>query len=484
MLMEFVPGQHIHFVGIGGVGLSAIARVLLERGCKISGSDRNLNTLTDALAQAGATIYPGHDAAHIAGADAVIVSSAVRNNPEVIAAEEDDIPVYKRREIMAALLNGRYVIAVAGTAGKTTTTALITHLLREGGKDPGYIVGGVLANTGTNAANGTGRMFVVEADEYDNMFLGLRPNLAVITNIDYDHPDFFKSEDAMFESFRQFADLLTGRDDALLTCVDNPGSRRLHRERWWATGSGHTYGLSEEAHYRAQNVRVEPDGTTAFEVTWAAWTDEGGNPDKVFTLGTVRSPLPGLHNVQNVLAAITVVNRFCNIPFETVAQAVASFAGTGRRFEVLGEVDGVVVIDDYAHHPAKIRATLQAARSRYPDRAIWAVWQPHTYSRTQALLADFAESFGDADQVVVTDIYAAREFPLPGVDGAAVTSRLAQSHKSVNFSATLAEVTDLLLTKVTKNAIIVVMSAGDASQLGYTYLARRRGQPSTGENPL
>ncbi|MBC8100088.1 MAG: UDP-N-acetylmuramate--L-alanine ligase [Armatimonadetes bacterium] len=449
-MMDFSAGQHWHLVGIGGVGLSAIARVLLERGCIVSGSDRATNLLTDALARDGATLYTGHDASHISGAHGVIISSAIYDNPEVQAAQDAGIPVYKRRDILEALLAGRQVIAVAGTAGKTTTSALIAHILIEAGVDPGYIVGGVLANTGTNAAWGSGRWFVIEADEYDNMYHGLRPDTAVITNIDYDHPDFFPTETAMIASFEAFASLV--RDDALLLCADNAGTRQLHARR----PDAHLYGISRDADYPAEAITVDADSMTRFEVP---------------NMGALRSPLPGLHNVQNVLAAALVTHHYCHVPLATVRQAVASFLGTGRRFELLGEADGVLVIDDYAHHPAKIRATLQAARSRYPAHTLWAVWQPHTYSRTQALMDDFALAFDDADQVLVTEIYGAREQPLPGVSGAELVKRI--KHKNVTFTSSLTDATNLLLGAVTKPAIIIVMSAGDGSQIGHAYLARK-----------
>lgn len=467
--MQFSTGQHVHFVGIGGIGLSAIARVLLERGYRVSGSDRARNALTDALARDGATIYEGHHADNIDGADMVIISSAVRNNPEVIEAESLDIPVYKRQDIMAALLAHRRVIAVAGTAGKTTTTALIAHILTTCGKPAGYIVGGVMGNTGTNAANGNGRDFVVEADEYDNMFHGLRPNLALITNIEYDHPDFFKDEAALFASFEKFTDQLTP-DGALLLCADDAGTRQLYQQQ----RRGHTYGLSEDAHYRAQNIRQDADGFTLFDVTWAAWmTSDDGKPTKHHLMGTVRLPMSGTHNIQNALGALIVATRFCHLPFEQAAAALETFQGTGRRFEQLGEAGGVTVIDDYAHHPAKIRATLQGARSRYPQHAIWAIWQPHTYSRTQTLLHDFETAFQDADHVLVTDIYAARELPIKGIDGASVAQRIQQQHKSVNFVASFDDAVALLLENVQNPAVVVVMSAGDANQIGKNYLAEQ-----------
>lgn len=468
MTQLFIPGQHIHIVGIGGSGMSAVARILLERGYKVSGSDRTLSPITEALSKTGATIYQGHDAANIDGADVVLVSSAIQNNPEIIVAQENNIPIYKRREFMAALTQGKEVIAVAGTAGKTTTTALITHILRMCDRDPSYIVGGTMANTGTNAGNGNGKWFVIEADEYDNMFHGLQPDIAVITNLDYDHPDFFKTEAEMLDSFRHFASLVSPTG-ALLLCADNTGSKRLYHEYHHHTGGGHTYGLSEDAHYRAENVRVTQNGKTVFDIVWSAWTDERGKPEKYYPLGTIHSPLSGIHNVQNVLAAVVVTSRFANVPFDEVARAVETFKGTGRRFEIVGEKDGIIVIDDYAHHPSKIRATLQGTRSRYPDCTIWAVWQPHTYSRTQTLMEDFATAFDDADHIVVTEIYAAREAPIMGVNGEAVAAKI--KHKNVNFSASLSETVALLVEKVRKPAIIVVMSAGDASRIARDYLA-------------
>lgn len=463
-MMEFKPGQHIHIVGIGGFGMSAIARILLERGFTVSGSDRHLNSLTDALARDGAIIYAGHAAQQIENADLLLISSAIRHNPEVIAADEFDIPVYKRKDILAALMRQQQVIAVAGTHGKTTTTALITHLLQTCGLDPSYIVGGIMGNTGTNAGVGTGRAFVIEADEYDNMYHGLWPNIALITSIEYDHPDFFTSEAALMQSFTDFALRLRHSEDVLLVCADQPKPMRLYHDRQSAGGGSHTYGLSQNAHYRGENIRVEA-GYTVFEVSWAVWTDREGQPTKYQTLGTVRSPMFGEHNVQNALGALCVANRFCNLPFDQVAEALTQFKGTGRRFELRGEIDGLTVIDDYAHHPTAIRATLQGARSRYPDHQLCAVWQPHTYSRTEQLLDDYAAAFGDADQVIVTEIYAAREHPSPhSLNGAQVAKHL--QHPKTHFAPTFDQAVDYLRQSLDRPAVIVIMSAGDAPKIG------------------
>jgi UDP-N-acetylmuramate--alanine ligase len=469
MTARLAPGQHIHFVGIGGIGLSAIARVLLERGCKISGSDRAPNTLTDALIRDGAIIMPGHRAENITTPDIVIVSSAIHGNPEVEAAQARGIPVYKRKDIIADLMVDRYVIAVAGTAGKTTTTAMIVHILRENGLRPGYVVGGVMANTGTNGANGSGEVFVIEADEYDNMFHGLRPNTIVLTNVDYDHPDFFPSHEVMKESFRTFLRQMA-QPGVLIACADDPIARDLAREMRHAGYYAGTYGFRDTAHYTIQNLQPYSEGVR-FDIG-SAWDEHGVYDEPHIDYQGVILPLPGDHNAQNALAAmLAAMNR--GLSFENAAHALATFQGTGRRFEVLDDTDGIALINDYAHHPAKIRATLQAARARYADRAIWAVWQPHTYSRTEALIDDFAAAFGDADYVLVTEIYAAREQAGPEtITGTQTAARI--EHPQVTFTPTFQIAVDRLMANVQPPAAIVLMSAGDADQIGLDYLGRRR----------
>lgn len=478
-IMQFTPGQHIHFVGIGGAGLSAIARILLERGLTISGSDRTLNPQTTALARDGATIYEGHDAKNIQGADMVIISSAIKNNPEVQAAEAAGIPVYKRKDIMAALMEGKHVIAVAGTAGKTTTTAMIVHILRECGVDAGYIVGGVMLNTGTNAGNGRDDVFVIEADEYDNMFHGLRPNTIVLTNAEWDHPDFFPTEQAFMDSFMQFMSLLDANSGALIACADDPGALKLYGHKM--ARNGHTYGLSADRddHYYAANVHTSADGHTQFDLyhvperiipeDQVMQTLPEADPTPKF-IGSVRLALAGRHNVLNAVAALTTAQRI-GVTFESAIHAIASFKGTGRRMEMRGEANGVIVIDDYAHHPTKIKATLEAVRMRYPDHQIWAVWQPHTYSRTQTLLADFLKAFDAADQVLITPIYAARETPIEGIDHQRVAA--AVQHPGVRAVDSLDDAAKVLLSDVTAPAIILIMSAGDAPRIGEKFLAER-----------
>ncbi|MCU0482285.1 MAG: Mur ligase family protein, partial [Anaerolineae bacterium] len=329
--MEFIAGQKIHFIGIGGFGISAIARILLERGFAISGSDRSANELTEALARDGAMVYLGHKPEHVHGADMVIRTSAVKDDhTEVLEANRLNIPVYKRQDILEALLKYHFVIAVAGTHGKTTTTAMITHILQAIGEDPSYIVGGIMANTGKNAGVGRGNTFVIEADEYDNMFWGLRPNIAILTNIEYDHPDFFATEEDMLNSFRVFL----GRIDPkgmLIVCVDSPLAMKLAHE------SGRrmlTYSIyNDGARLRGKSIGVV-DEQTQFVLT---------SIDGLYQ--PIRLPTTGIHNVQNAIAALLACeDNYFNL--NRAISALATFKSTGRRFEIRGERDGIIVVDD------------------------------------------------------------------------------------------------------------------------------------------
>ncbi|MBL8160644.1 MAG: UDP-N-acetylmuramate--L-alanine ligase, partial [Anaerolineae bacterium] len=361
--------------------------------------------------------------------------------------------VYKRQDIMADLMRGQRVIGVAGTKGKTTTTAMIAHILLDCGRDPSYIVGGVMGSTGDNARVGAGGWFVVEADEYDNMFLGLRPDVAVITNIEWDHPDFFPTPQAMIESFRRFAALLP-HDGLLLTGADTPPLSVHHvaHKRYGLTAS--------EPDWCIHTLRYE-DSQQVFDVT-----------HRGVTLGTVRLGLPGAHNALNALAALAVAHH-AGVPFAEAATALASFKPTARRFELRAEINDIAIIDDYAHNPMSIRAVLDAARQRYPGRAIWAIWQPHTYSRTQALFADFVTAFAAADHVLITDIYAAREQPMPGVNSAALVAAI--QHADARHTATFDDAVAALRDGVRAPAVVLIMSAGDAPQIGIAYERLLRG---------
>jgi UDP-N-acetylmuramate--alanine ligase len=462
-MIYLIPGQHIHIIGIGGTGMSAIARVLLEQGFNISGSDAKLNALTDALERDGASVYEGHHPANIAGAEMVLVSSSINTqNPEIAAALSRNIPVYKRSDIIGTLMSGQAVIGVAGTHGKTTTTGMVTHILRETGQQPSYIVGGTLNNTNTNAGVGAGRAFVIEADEYDYMFLGLKPNIAIITNVEYDHPDFFTTPEMLYEAFRRYAALVPS-DGLLVMCADSLQARAVLPTQ--NPPNVLTYGVqSPTADWRAVNLRMEDDHSV-FEV-------QRGEQ----TLGTVRLQLFGAHNVANALAALIAADAQ-GVAFADAAAALTSFTGSGRRFEVRGELHSaqgtITVLDDYAHHPTAIRATLEAVRARYPNRAVWAVWQPHTYSRTQALLGEYLSAFTAADAVLVTDVYGAREQATADtITSAQVVAQI--KHRYARHTPKLIDALDALDIAVSAPAVIVVMSAGDANQICSEFLNRRQ----------
>jgi UDP-N-acetylmuramate--alanine ligase len=460
---RFVPGQHIHIVGIGGFGMSALAQVLLHQGYYVSGSDRRPNALTQALEQEGAVIFRSEDAQNVMGAEMVIATSAAQaDHVELAMARALGIPVYKRSDVIADIMSGQTSIAVAGTHGKTTTTAMIAHILIETLQSPSYIIGGVLRSNGRNAGVGTGRAFVIEADEYDHMFLGLRPDIAVVTNIEYDHPDFFKTPNEMVQAFNQFVDLLPV-DGLLVACADSPTTAILAQNRLVAGWPVITYGVQNpQADWRAANIHIDSAYQTVFDVIRAGEL-----------LGTVSLQIPGEFNVQNALAALIAADQQ-GVPFAEAARALATFQGAGRRFQARGEVDGVLVIDDYAHHPTAIRVNLEAAKERFRTRAIWAVWQPHTYSRTQALWDGYVMAFGAADHVIVTEIYAAREDPVPGVSSADLAQAI--HHPDVHHAPTFDDAVDYLLRHVQPPAVVLIMSAGDAPLIGVNYLKMRQGK--------
>ena len=463
MSIALIPGQHIHIVGIGGFGMSAIARVLLDSGYQVSGSDQQLNALSEALRKDGVTIYEGHQAENIIGAEIVVMSSAVpESNPEIQTARLAKIPVLYRREFMSALTEGHQTIAVAGTHGKTTTTAMLIHVMREAGLDPSFIVGGVMKNTGNNAGAGMGEHFVIEADEYDNMFLGLTPSIAVVNNIEYDHPDFFHTPADMLNSFQNFVNLLES-DGLLVVNVDDEIPRTFGETRRAELFPVQMFGIENKAaDWWAVDPTPNTEGGIDFTVCQGAMT--GG------VIGKVRLGIPGTHNVQNAMAVITVA-RYLGIPFEIISKALANFQGTGRRSEKMGEAAGVKVISDYAHHPTAIKATLKTWREQPHLRQLWAVWQPHTYSRTRALADTFKESFGAAHHVLVTDIYAAREKFSPGLDSGDLERLIQQTgHPDARHSGDLFDTAQILANEVKPGDIVVILSAGDAPRIGQALL--------------
>jgi UDP-N-acetylmuramate--alanine ligase len=458
----------VHLIGIGGSGLSAIARVLLESGYTVSGSDRLSSPLAESLRADGVRVWFSHQASNVKGADLVVRSSAIPDdNPEVLAALAAGIPVLKRADFLGQLMQGKQSIAVAGSHGKTTTSAMIAWMLVDAGLDPSFIIGGVLKNLGVNARAGQGQSFVIEADEYDHMFLGLNPDIAVITNIEYDHPDCYPTPAEYHQAFLDFANRLAP-DGWLLGCSDDPGAVDLSVALSAIPGfkgKVGSYGLNDKASvpasYQASQLAPNAAGGFSFKAVYHA-------PDgSAVALGEVTLQTPGEHNVRNALAALAVGHHL-GIPLAQVSHALGAYQGTGRRFDVIGEPCGIALINDYAHHPTEIRATLAAARVRYAGRRLWAVWQPHTYSRTQALQAEFFTAFIDADQVVVTEIYAARE-PARAFSSASLVASM--PHPSVHFVPSLDEGLRFLLAHLAPGDVVLVLSAGDADQISVQLLA-------------
>ena len=473
--------KSVHFIGIGGTGLSAIARVLLESGYQVTGSDRILSPLAKSLMEEGVRVAIGHRAENIEGAQLVVRSSAIPDdNVEVIAAHTQGIQVLKRSEFLSSLMDQKMGIAVAGTHGKTTTTAMIAWVLTSLRQDPTFIVGGVINNLGTNAHAGKGHAFVIEADEYDHMFLGLKPKIAVVTNIEHDHPDCYPTPEDFFNAFNEFA-AQVGSDGTLLVGVNDGGAARLgqiarsrgQRVLSYAIQQSNNGSSNQPVDYMAKSLVPNLIGGMSFDAVCSL-------PGKKFDL---RSPInlrvPGKHNVQNALATLAVAHQM-QLSIDQATQALSEFRGTGRRFEVRGEINGITIIDDYAHHPTEIRATLSAARTRYPKSRLWVVWQPHTYSRTRLLFDDFVAAFEQADHVLVTAIYAARE--QPPVDGFSSQQVVAaMTFPDTQYIADFSQATKLLVDQLGSGDVLIVLSAGDADQISTRVLAQIKEGSKTGE---
>ena len=454
------PVKHIHLVGINGAGLSAIARVLLEEGDQVSGSDLHLGGPAEALGRDGAVVFEGHDSRNVNGADLVVVSSAVpEENVEVQAARAAGIPVQRRPAFLHSMMEGKQGVAVAGTHGKTTTTGMITTILLDAGRDPSFIVGGVLVGPRTNARAGGGSLFVVEADEYEQTFLSLRPEVGVITNVEHDHPDCYPAFADCRSAFESFAGLIP--DGGLLAvCADDPVAQAIGQEQ--ATRKQvRFFGLTGRAEWRAEETRPNFAGGVDFLAVHGTET-----------LGLVRLRVPGVHNASNAMAALAV-SDFLGVPFGAAREALTGFRGVERRFEIKGKAGGVLVIDDYAHHPTEIRATLRAAKELFPEKRIWAVWQPHTYSRTRALLGEFAASFDDADRVLVLPIYAARESDTLDVTALDVVE--AMDHSGVQTVSSLEDAVERLLNAVRPEDVVLTLGAGDGNLVGERLLTRLEG---------
>ena len=455
--------KNVHLIGIGGTGLSAIAQVLLEQGFTVSGSDREASPLFIAVSAKGAHTFLGHDPENVTGAHLVIRSSAIPDdNPEVTAALGQGIPVLKRRDFLKELTKGKHTLAVAGSHGKTTTTAMLIWILHSLDQDPSFISGGIVSQLACNAHAGTGRYFVIEADEYDHMFLGLAPTIAIITNIEHDHPDCFPTPDEYRAAFQAFLERVLP-DGKTLMCLDDSETRALFTQQNSQQPRLLGYGTSTDANYIADSIALN-DGFYQFDLIY-----QNGNGWQKH-LGRVKLNVPGRHNILNATAALGAIHQL-DLSLPGAIQAIGEFSGTGRRFEILGEADGVTIIDDYGHHPSEIAATLEAAQSRYPGRRIWAIWQPHTYTRTQNLAQGFAQALDLADKVLVLKIYAARE-TAPGYSAEVIAQALPPGKASYAPNFDLAA--EHLINNLASGDVAIIFSAGDATQLSQTAVSKLR----------
>ncbi len=442
--------KHIHFVGIGGAGMSAIAKILLEQGYCVSGSDLSKTVTTDRLEKMGAKIFIGHDSKNVKACDAIVVSTAIpATNPEVIEAKTQGITVFHRSDIVAELMNAASGIAVAGAHGKTTTTSMIAIMLEKAGVDPTIIIGGDLDYLGGNAKLGHSKFLVAEADESDGSFLKLTPKIAVVTNIENDHMDFYGSMENILHTFDQFLQKIPATDGLAVLCFDNPFVQKIaiRLERPYIS-----YGIDHPAEYMAKNIRTQ-GALTIFDVYRAGELS-----------GTIRLNVPGKHNVANALAAI-VVGENLGLTFEQIAEGLALFNGAKRRFQTKARVNGVWIVDDYAHHPTEIATTLQAARQTQPKRLI-CVFQPHRYSRTKFLRKEFGEAFTSADLLVLTDVYSAGEEPIPGISGETIKEEvelqtgqkavyIPDKNKIARYLSEIVEAGDLVMTMGAGNVYLV-----------------------------
>jgi UDP-N-acetylmuramate--alanine ligase len=454
----FTTSQHAHFIGIGGIGMSGIAEILLSLEMKVSGSDLRRGPVTDRLAQLGATIYEGHDAGNVAGATVVVTSSAVgAANPEVIEAHARKIPVIQRAEMLAELMRLKYGIAIAGMHGKTTTTSMVASVLTAGGLDPTVVVGGRVDALGSNARLGTTQYLVAEADESDRSFLKLSPILAVVTNLDREHMDCYKDMADVERAFLDFMDKVPFYG-AVTACLDNPqlaGILPRARRRVF------TYGVAAEADFRLEFLEAGQGRFARFLVN----TAEG-------PLGPFELHVPGRHNVLNATAAVAIARQL-EVPAEKIAEGLNHFRGVDRRFQQRGQARGVTVVDDYGHHPTEIRATLAAARECGHSR-VYVVFQPHRYSRTLDLLEEFSGAFADADTVIVLPIYAASEEPIPGVTAERLASRI--QGPTVHFAPEFDVAVQLVAAEVREGDLILTLGAGSVSQLAPQILAALEGR--------
>ncbi|PBC75238.1 UDP-N-acetylmuramate--L-alanine ligase [Fibrobacter intestinalis] len=456
--MNLIPSSRVkrlHFVGIGGAGMSGIAEVLFENGFVVTGSDTGDGPSIEYLKELGIPIFPSHEAKNVENADLLVYSSAVQmDNPEIVEAKSRRIPVIRRAEMLGELMRLKYTLAVSGTHGKTTTTSMLGSIWEAAGEDPTVIVGGVVKGKGSGAKVGRGRYLIAESDEFDRSFLSMMPSSAIITNIDREHLDTYGTLDAIKDAFVAFANKVPFYGQVVV-CIDNPNIQSVLTR---FTKPVVTYGFSRQAMYRAGNVRVE-QGVSHFDVL-----------KNNQLLGEFSIRIPGKHNVLNATATIALSHEE-NIPLEIVRRALSEFTGVKRRFEWIGEAAGVMVYDDYAHHPTETAATLQGARDTFPDKRIVVVFQPHLYTRTRDQYETFAEVFANCDELLTLEIYKAREKPIPGISGKLIVdSAIARGHQNAKFVETKENALAVLAQDVRPGDLVLFMGAGDIWKMERPFL--------------
>ena len=456
--IDFHKPLAVHFIGIGGISMSGLAEILLEEGFRISGSDARESALTDALEKKGAVIYYGQRASNISDStDVVVYTAAIHpDNPEFARARELGLPMLTRAELLGQIMrNYDTPVAVAGTHGKTTTTSMLSHILLKGDCDPTISVGGILPAIGGNIRVGQSETFLTEACEYTNSFLSFFPKISIILNIDADHLDFFKDIEDIRRSFRKFAELLPA-DGTLIINADTPHYQDIVRGLPCRTV---TYGLENPADYTASDISYDEFGHASFTALYHGQA-----------LGRCSLKIPGIHNVSNALASIAA-GRLLDLSWEVIAGGLADFTGTDRRFQYKGTIGGVTIIDDYAHHPTEIEATLKAA-GNYPHQKLWCVFQPHTYTRTKALLPEFAQALTMADHVVLADIYAARETDTLGISSENLAEEIRKLGTPCEYFPTFDEIENFLLENCTQGDLLITMGAGDVVTIGEQLLGK------------
>ena len=453
---ELHSPRHIHFIGIDGISMSALAAIMLKRGWKVSGSDLKQSALTKRLVKEGATFYLGHAEDNVNGADVVVYTAAVKpDNQELSRARELGTEVLSRAEFLGSLMGeAKYGIAISGSHGKTTTTALTGVMIEQAGLNPTVLVGGELDALGGNVKVGGNDYFVAEACEYVETFLALRPYMGVVLNIDADHLDYFGDLEHVIAAFRRFAKLIPP-EGFLIACSDDANVREIIPG---LTCHVVTYGLTQGADWWATNIEMRPEGGSHFDVYHQGEL-----------MGRTRLNINGRHNISNSLSSLAV-GHIIGIPFADMCKTLESFVGTHRRFEYKGRFNGATIVDDYAHHPTEIKATLAAAQA-IAQRRLVVAFQPHTYTRTKALLGDFAESFSDADEVIITDIYAAREKDTYGISSADLVTRMKDRHPNAKHIGRLEDAAAYLSNKLRPGDLLITMGAGDIHRVGESLLA-------------